>query len=147
MQQSPILAKAGRIALVAILGFLLTVQPVHAKNGKLAVTGALVMLGGVVTAVVGGNPREKSDQERLGDYSSCYNNDGMIDWRVREYCFEQNYEEPLSGIAWSPNGKVIGVGLLIAAVGTFMLYKGLTGPSVVVAPQQDGVKVTVTHGW
>jgi hypothetical protein len=145
MQQSPILAKAGGIALVAILGFLLTVQPVHAKNGKLAATGALVMLGGVVTAVVGGNPRQKSDRERLSDYSSCYNNDGVIDWRIREYCFEEHYTK--SGIAWSPDGRVIGVGVLIAAVGTFMLYKGLTGPSVVVAPQQGGVSVTVTHGW
>ena len=126
--------------MLAILGFLLTVQPVHSKNDNLVVAGSLVMIGGVITAVVGGNPREKSDRERFGDYSHCYNTDGVN-------CFEQNYTDPFSGIEWNPNGKVIGVGLLISAVGTFMFLKGLTGPSVVVAPQQGGASVTVTHGW
>jgi hypothetical protein len=132
--------KSSRIALLAILGFLLTVRPIHAENGKLAAAGTLVMLGGIVTAVVGGNPRQKSDRERFGDYSRCYNNDGVN-------CFEQNYTEPLSAVAWAPNGRVIGVGLLISAVGTIILYKGLTGPSVVVAPQQRGARVTVSYGW
>lgn len=134
------LIKYSRIALLAILGLLFTVPPTHAENGKLAAAGTLVMLGGIVTAVVGGKPRQKSDRERFGDYSSCYNNDGVN-------CFEQNYTEPLSGVAWSPNGRVIGVGLLISTVGTIMLYKGLTGPSVVVAPQQRGARITVSYGW
>ena len=131
---------AGRIALLVVLGFLLAVRPVQTKNDNLVVTGSLLMIGGVITAVVGGNPREKSDRERFSVYSRCYNTDGVN-------CFEQNYTEPFSGIAWNPNGKVIGVGLLISAVGTFMFLKGLTGPSVVVAPQQGGASVTVTHGW
>jgi hypothetical protein len=134
------LMTVGRIALLVVLGFLLAVRPVQAKNGRLAVGGTVVMLTGVITAVVGGNPRQKSDRERFGDYSSCYNNDGVN-------CFERNYTDPLSGVAWDPNGKVIGVGLLLSAVGTFMLYKGLTGPAIVVAPQQRGASVSVNYGW
>ena len=130
--------KSGRLPVLAVLGFLLVVQPVQAQN--LVMAGTVVMLTGVTTAVIGGNPRQKSDRERFGDYSSCYDNDGVN-------CFGQHYTDPLSGVAWDPNGRVIGVGLLISAIGTIMLYKGLTGPSVVVAPQQGGVGVMVTHGW
>ena len=132
--------KAGRIALLVGLSFLLSVRPVHAKNGKLTVAGTVVTVTGLITAVVGGNPRQKSDRERFGDYTSCYNNDGVN-------CYEQNYTDPGSGYAWDPNGKVIGIGLLLSAVGTFMIYKGVTGPTVVVAPQRHGASVTITHGW
>ena len=132
--------KAGRIALLVGLSVLLSVRPVHAKNGKLTAAGTVVTVTGLLTAVVGGNPRQKSDRERFGDYSSCYNNDGVN-------CYEQNYTDPGSGTAWDPNGKVIGIGLLLSAVGSFMIYKGMTGPTVVVAPQRHGASVTITHGW
>jgi len=135
-----LLVKSSRLLVLVVLGFSFAVQTVQAQNRKLVMAGTVVMLTGVTTAVIGGNPRQKSDRERFGDYSSCYNNDGVN-------CFEQHYTDPLSGVAWDPNGAVIGVGLLLSAVGTFMLYKGLTGPSVVVAPQQGGASVTVNHGW
>ena len=99
--------KVGRIALLVGLSVLLSVRPVHAKNGKLTVAGTVVTVTGVITAVVGGNPRQKSD----------------------------------------PTGKVIGIGLLLSAVGSFMIYTGMTGPVVVVAPQRHGASVTITHGW
>ena len=132
--------KASRIALLVGLSLLLSVRPVHAKNDKLTVAGTVVTVTGLITAVVGGNPRQKSDRERFGDYTSCYNNDGVN-------CYEQNYTDPGSGTAWDPNGKVIGIGLLLSAVGSFMIYKGMTGPTVVVAPQRHGASVTITHGW
>ena len=132
--------KAGRIALLVGLSFLLSVRPVHAKNGKLTVAGTVVTLTGVITAVVGGNPRLKSDRERFEDFSRCYNNDGVN-------CYAQNYTDPGSGVAWDPNGKVVGVGLLLSVVGAFIIYKGVTGPTVVVAPQRRGASVTITHGW
>ena len=131
---------AGRIALLVVLGFLLAVRPVQAKNDKLALAGSVVILAGVITAVVGGNPRQKADRERDEDYYSCYDNYGVN-------CYEKNYTDSFSGVAWNPNRRVIGVGLLLSAVGTFMLYKGLTGPSIVVAPQQGGASVMVNHGW
>ena len=130
----------GRLVVLAVLGFLLAVQPVQAKSRKLTVAGTVVILSGVTTAVIGGNPRQKSDRERFADYSSCYNNDGVN-------CFDQHYTDSLSGVAWDPNGKIIGVGLLLTAVGTFMLYKGLTGPSIVVSPQQGGARVMLSYGW
>ena len=132
--------KIGRISLLIWLSSLLLVRPVHAKNNKLTVAGAVVTVTGLITAVAGGNPRQKSDRERFDDYSSCYNNDGVN-------CYEQNYTDPGSGYAWNPNGKVIGIGLLLSAVGTFMIYKGVTGPTVVVAPQRHGARVAITHGW
>ena len=135
-----LLMNFGRLPVLVVLGVLLAVQPVQAKSRKLTVAGTVVMLTGVTTAVIGGNPRQKSDRERSADYSSCYNNDGVN-------CFAQHYTDSLSGVAWDPNGKVIGVGLLLSAVGTFMLYKGLTGPSVVVSPQQGGARVTLSYGW
>ena len=132
--------KVSRMALLVGLSFLLSVLPVHAKNDKLTVVGTVVTVTGVITAVVGGNPRQKSDRERFDNYSSCYNNDGVN-------CYEQNYTDPGSGTAWDPNGKVVGIGLLLSAVGSFMIYKGMTGPTVVVAPQRNGASVTITHGW
>ena len=132
--------KTGRIALLVVLGFLLAVPALHAKSRKLAVDGTVVTLTGVIAAVTGGNLRQKSDRQRFRDYSSCYNNEGVN-------CFEQNYTDPLSGVACEPNGKVIGIGLLLSAVDTFMIYEGATGPTVVVAPQRRGASVTLTHSW
>ena len=132
--------RVGRIALVLILSIVISVTEAHAQSGKLTGWGLGVMVAGIATAVVGGNPRSMSDKEQVEAYASCYDNDG-------HNCYERNYTDPFSGIEWDPNGKVIGIGLLMSAAGTLMMWKGLTGPHVVVAPQRRGASVTVMHGW
>lgn len=127
------------VAVLTILCFLLAVQPVQAENSLLTGAGAVVLLMGVTTAIIGGHPRQKADRERFEDYSSCYDSYGSN-------CFEKNYGEG-SGVAWDPDGGVIAIGLLLSAAGVIMLAKGLTGPSVAVSPQRDGARVTVSYGW